>query len=379
MNPDHITVSDADIVLDDSTVRLDLRVKDFSRPDLTFAVAVDSLDLDRYLPPAAAESRPTPGPSKTEVKPEPPSPGKISSTQVEEKKTDIYAFLRKLVLNGTVKIAKLKIHGGTVSNIAVNVAGREGLLEVRSLAMELYGGSVAGTGKLNVQKSIPVSTLNVALENVQVGPMLQDFTQKNSIEGMLKAEVALNLQGDSGELIKKSLGGQGDLLFQDGALIGLDLAQMARTIKSGFTLEQQGERPKTDFAELHAPFSITRGLVTTPETTLRSPFLRVALTGDANLVSEALDMEMKPTIVGTMKGQGDEKERSGLTIPILIGGTFKAPQFRPDLEALVKDKIPSKEELSEIIKTGKIPPERKDQFKEEVEQAKGLLKGLFGK
>jgi AsmA protein len=230
-----------------------------------------------------------------------------------------------------------------------------------------------------VQESIPVSTLKVALENVQVGPMLQDFAQKNIIEGMLKAEVALNLQGDNGELIKRSLSGQGDLLFQDGALIGLDLAQMARTIKSGFTLEQQGERPKTDFAELHVPFSITRGLVTTPATTLRSPFLRVALTGDANLVSEALDMEMKPTIVGTMKGQGDEQKRSGLTIPVLIGGTFKAPQFRPDLEALAKDKMPSKEELSEIIKTGKIPPERKEQFKEEVEQAKGLLKGLFGK
>ncbi len=378
-DPDHITVSDANIVLDDSTVKLDLRVKDFSRPDLTFALAVDSINLDRYLPSGAAESTPTPGPGKTEVKPEPPLPGKVSSEQVEKKKTDKYAPLRKLVLNGTVKVAKLKIHGGTVNNIAVNVAGQKGLLAIRSLAMDLYGGNVAGTGKLNVQKSIPVSTLKVALENVQVGPMLQDFAQKNIIEGMLKAEVDLNLQGDSGEQIKRSLTGQGDLLFQDGALIGLDLAQMARTIKSGFTLEQQGERPKTDFAELHVPFSITRGLVTTPATTLRSPFLRVALTGDANLVSEALDMEMKPTIVGTIKGQGDEKKRSGLTIPVLIGGTFKAPQFRPDLEALVKDKMPSEEELSEIIKTGKIPPERKDQIKEEVEQAKGLLKGLFGK
>jgi AsmA protein len=378
-DPDQIAVSDADIVLDDSTVRLDLRVKEFSRPNLTFALAVDSLDLDRYLPPGAAESTPTPGPGKTEVKPEPPLPGKISSKQAEKKKTDKYASLRKLVLNGTVKVAQLKIHGGTVSNIAVNVAGREGLLEISSLAMQLYGGNVAGTGKLNVQENTPVSTLKIALENVQVAPMLQDFAQKNIIEGTLKAEVALNLKGDNGELIKQSLSGQGDLLFQDGALIGLDLAQMARTIKSGFTLEQQGERPKTDFAELHAPFSITRGLVTTPATTLRSPFLRVALTGDANLVSEALDMEMKPTIVGTIKGQGDEKKRSGLTIPVLIGGTFKAPQFRPDLEALVKDKMPSEEDLSEIIKTGKIPPELKDQYKEEVEQAKGLLKGLFGK
>ena len=378
-DPNQITVSDSDIRLDDSSVSLDATVKDFSRPDLSFTLIVDSVDLDRYLPPAAAESKPTPGQSTTEVKTESALPGQISSKQVQKNRTDKYESLRKLVLKGTVKVAKMKVHGGTVNNIAVHAAGRDGILAIDSLAMDLYGGNIAGTGKLNVQKSIPVSTLNVTLENVQVGPMLQDFAQKKIIEGMLKAEVALNLQGDNGDLVKQSLTGKGDLLFLDGALIGLDLAQMARTIKSGFTLEQQGERPKTDFAELHAPFTITKGLVNTPETTLRSPFLRVTLTGDANLVSEALDMKMKPTIVGTMKGQGDEKKRSGLTIPILIGGTFKSPQFSPDLESLVKDQIPSKEELNEIIKTGKIPTERKDQFKKEVDQAKGLLKGLFGK
>jgi len=158
-------------------------------------------------------------------------------------------------------------------------------------------------------------------------------------------------------------------------LIGLDLAQMARNIKSGFTLEQQGEKPKTDFAELHAPFSITNGLVNTPETSLRSPFVRVIATGDANLVNEALDMKVKPTIVNTIKGQGDEEKRGGLAIPVLVGGTFKAPKFSPDLESMVKDQIPTEKDLSEILKTGEVPEERKEQ----LEQAKGVLKGLFGK
>lgn len=86
-------------------------------------------------------------------------------------------------------------------------------------------------------------------------------------------------------------------------------------------------------------------------------------------------MKVNPTIVSTIKGQGDEEQRRGLTIPVLVGGTFKAPKFSPDLESLVKDQLPSEEELSEIIKTGEVPAERKEQF----EEAKGLLKGLFGK
>jgi AsmA protein len=278
-----------------------------------------------------------------------------------------------------MKLGKMKVHGGSIKNLALDVAGRNGIFTMNSLGMELYEGSIAATGKLDVQKNIPATALNLTLQNVQIGPLLKDFAQKDIIEGVLKAEIAVNLQGDNADLIKQSLNGKGDLLFQDGALIGLDLAQMVRTIKTGFTLEQQGEKPKTDFAELHAPFSISNGLVNTPETTMRSPLIRATATGNANLVNETLDMKIKPTLVGTIKGQGDEEKRSGLTVPILVGGTFSAPKFRPDVEALVKDRMPTEEELKELIKTGKVPVGRKEELKEEVEQAKGLLKGLFGK
>jgi AsmA protein len=278
-----------------------------------------------------------------------------------------------------MKLGKMKVHGGSIKNLALDVAGRNGIFTMNSLGMELYEGSIAATGKLDVQKNIPATALNLTLQNVQIGPLLKDFAQKDIIEGVLKAAIAVNLRGDNADLIKQSLNGKGDLLFQDGALIGLDLAQMVRTIKTGFTLEQQGEKPKTDFAELHAPFTINNGLVNTPGTTLQSPFLRATATGNANLVGETLDMKIKPTLVGTIKGQGDEEERSGLTIPVLVGGTFTAPKFSSDLASLAKDRLPTEEELGEIIKTGKIPPASKDRLKEEVEQAKGLLKGLFGK
>jgi len=379
-DPTQVVMSDSKMLLDDSSIDLDVTAKDFSRPDLTFAVAVDTIDLDRYLPPAKEEKstggQGTSGAGKEAVSTGTAS-GKTSSGQMKHASKINYDPLRKLVLKGTMKLGTLKVHGGTVTNLGLDITGKNGLFTLKSLAMELYEGRIKATGTTNVQQAVPVTALNLSLQDVQVGPLLKDFAKKEIIEGLFKAEVAVKLQGDSGDLIKKTLNGTGDLLFQDGALIGLDLAQMARTIKSGFTLEQQGERPKTDFAELHAPFTITNGLVKTPETTLRSPFLRVLATGDANLVNESLDMRVKPTIVGTIKGQGDQTERSGLAIPILVGGTFAAPEFRPDLESLVKERMPSKENLSEMIKTGKVPVENKEQLKKEVEQAKGLLKGLF--
>lgn len=378
-----VVLSDSNIQLDDSSIKLDATVKDFSRPDLALNMAVDSIDVDRYLPPPK-KNQPVSGQPKIETSTAPDTKNASSGTTVSrqaQKSSGInYGPLRKLVLQGSMRLAKVKIHGGTLSNVSLDIAGRDGLFTINSLGMDLYEGNIAATGKVNVQKNVPATSLNLTLQGVQVGPMLEEFMQKEIIEGMLQAEVTVRLLGDNGDLIKKSLNGNGDLRFQDGALIGLDLAQMARTIQSGFALqEQQGEKPKTDFAELHAPFSITDGLINTPETTLRSPFIRVSVTGDANLVNEALDLKIKPTIVGTIKGQGDEEKRGGLSVPVLVSGTFKAPKFAPDLESLVKDQMLSEQELGELIKTGKIPPARKEQFKEDVEQAKGVLKGLFGK
>ncbi len=390
-----VALSDSTVKLDDTTVNLNLTAKDFARPDVAFNVAVDTIDLDRYLPPSQAKDTSASGQHKAgkpetsgQTAPEQTSQaaggattGKASTASQPPKAAAAvnYEPLRKLVLKGNMKVGKMKVHGGNFSNLALDVAGRNGIFTLNSLGMDLYEGNIAGTGKLNVQKNTPVTALDVTMQNVQIGPLLKDFAQKDIIEGRLKAEVNVNMQGDSADLIKQSLNGKGDLLFRDGALIGLDLAQLVRTIKQGFTLEQQGERPKTDFAELHAPFTITNGLVDTSGTTLQSPFIRANVTGTANLASEALDMKIKPTLVGTIKGQGDEKERSGLTVPIVVTGTFNAPKFRPDVESLVKEQLPTEKELNEMIKSGKVPTERKEKLKKDIEQTKGLLKGLFGK
>ncbi len=379
-----VKVSDGKILLDDSAITLEVTAKDFSHPDLAVNLAVDSIDLDRYLPPADADNKATSEPDETQVAKEqgtvPAVAEKRTSRQVKKSNGIDYEPLRKLALQATLKLAKIKVHNGSLSNLVLDVTGRSGLFTINSVETELYQGKIDATGTINLQKNVPATELNLTLQGVQVGPLLKDFASKEIIEGMLTAQVAVSMQGDNDVLIKKSLNGTGDLRFQDGALLGIDLAQMARTIKAGFSLEQQqGEKPKTDFAELHAPFTITNGLINTSGTTLQSPFIRVTVTGDANLVSEALDMQIKPTIVGTIKGQGDEEERAGLSVPVLVSGTFKAPKFTPDLESLIKDQLPTEKELGEIIKTGKIPPERKEKLKEDMEQAKGLLKGLFGK
>jgi AsmA protein len=163
-------------------------------------------------------------------------------------------------------------------------------------------------------------------------------------------------------------------MFNDGAIIGIDLAGMARNIKTAFGGEKVTERPKTDFTELLAPFSIKNGVVNTPQSSLKSPLLRIIAAGNADLINETLDFRVEPKAVGTLKGQGDETQRSGIMVPVLVSGTFAAPKFRPDLKAAatqeLQEKVLESEKVKKLLDKGELKPLE--------EKTKEVLKSILG-
>jgi AsmA protein len=94
-----------------------------------------------------------------------------------------------------------------------------------------------------------------------------------------------------------------------------------------------------------------------------------------------LDFRVEPKFVGTIKGQGDTQKRGGVTVPVLVTGTFSSPKFRPDLEGMLKGTI--EKGISEPSELKKLLPGQTTQGGEQKpteERAKDLLKSLpFGK
>jgi AsmA protein len=366
-DPENVSVSDGALDLDESKLAFTVKAKDFSKPDVAFDLNLDEIDLDRYLPPSS-EEKPEGG-----EKPEAPS--------TEPKKTD-YAPLRKLVLDGTIHVGKVKAFGAMMQDIHMKVSGKNGRFDVDPLTLKLYQGNVSSKALLDVRQDIPESTVDLNAQGIQVGPLLHDFLQKDFLEGTVKADVALSMAGDDPDRIKRTLNGNGGFLFNDGAIVGINLAGMVQNVKATFGLAEKDEKkPRTDFSELHAPFTITNGVVNTPNTSLVSPLLRISAAGDANLVNETLNFRVEPKFVGTLTGQGDAVQRSGVTVPVLVSGTFGAPKFRPDLKSMLQkglqEGIPQPSEFKKLL-----PGEGgKEGESESVEEkAKSLLKGLpFGK
>ncbi|MBU8912142.1 MAG: AsmA family protein [Desulfobacterales bacterium] len=370
-NKDSISLSDGELVLDDSRFTVAASAKEFLKPNLTFDLQLDEIDLDRYLPepPAKEETSGTGGttPSK-----------KAEPAESSKKKTD-YGPLRKLILDGKVKVGKLKAHGAIVENVDVRILAKNGIITIDPLGLNLYQGSIASKVELNVQKSNPRTKVTLDAKGIQAGPLMKDALQKELIEGTLKTNIGLSMTGETPDMIKQTLTGQGELLFADGAIIGIDLANAVRNVKSSFGVgEKPAEKPRTDFAELKIPFTARNGLVNTNGAGLISPLIRVLVTGKINLVKELLDLRVEPKFVASLKGQGDTEQRSGLMVPVLITGSFSDPKIRPDLKGMLgSGVIPDAEGLKKILGTEEGQEEKVESVKEGVEkQIKSLFPGL---
>jgi AsmA protein len=366
-NPQDVSISNGVLDLDDSKLAFAVRAKEFSKPDVKFDLNLDKIDIDRYLPPSSEKKS-----GQAEKK--------ASAPASEKKKTD-YTPLRKLVLEGTIRAGEIKAHGAKIQDLNMKITGKKGLFRLDPLALRLYEGDMTSKGTFDVRHDIPKSNMALRLKQVQVGPLVRDLLKKDVIEGTVQSDVEIRMNGDDADRIKRTLNGKGDLLFNDGAIVGIDLAGMVRNVKAAFgSAEKEAKKPRTDFSELHAPFTIKNGLVHTPKTSMKSPLLRVLVAGDAHLVKESLDFRVEPKVVTTIKGQGDTKQRSGIMVPVMVSGTFSEPKFRPDLEGMLKKGIeegisdPSK--FKDMLKSeGK----EKGKSKDSKEEVKGLLKGLFGK
>ncbi len=354
-SPDAVAVTDGVLTLDETTARLSGRAAQWATgPDIRFALRLDSMNLDRYLPPPS------------------PSDAPVPETQTEEAKPVDYGPLRRLRIDGSAHAGTFRAADMTFQNIDLKISGEKGMFRLDPLTVDLYGGRTTARATLDVRRAEPESRLDLQVSGVEISPLLQDLLQKDVLEGTTRADLSLQMNGDTPGQILRTISGQGELLFTDGAVKGINLTSMIQNVKTAFGLlgeKPPGEIPRTDFAELKTVFNIVSGVVRVSDAKLVSPFLRVNAAGQANLAQETLDFRISPTFVSTAKGKGDVKARSGYMVPVMVGGTFSSPAFRPDLKAIIR--ITPEEVVSEIIKD---PKEGVDRLlKKQKEALKDIL------
>jgi AsmA protein len=334
---------------DESKIALKFDVTRFSPLAVGFDLAIDQLNVDKYLPPAK------PGEEKKE--------GKAGA----ESRIDLSA-LKGLNLNGEVRIGKLQVANVKASNVKLDIRAAGGKLEVAPHSMNLYGGSLAGALAVNADGNVVALRENIA--GVDINPLMKDLANKDLIEGHGNVQLDVTTHGATVPAMKKALGGKASVVLRDGAIKGINLAQTFRDVKAKFSahedaVQQAKATDKTDFSELTASFRIANGVAHNDDLSAKSPFLRLSGAGDVDIGNDRLDYLAKASVVATSGGQGakDLAQLQGVTVPVRVTGPFDRLTYKLEIASLAQEAVKAKVE------------EKKEELKQRAKDQ--LLKGLF--
>ncbi len=290
------------------------------------------------------------------------------------------SVLSRVDVQGNINVEQVKLDKILVEQVQMKATVAKGQALLTGIQANLYQGKLVGQMRLNGQTKQPSFSIKQTLTGVQVRPLLTAAAEMDKLSGSMNAQLDLKGVGLTDAQIRQSLNGTAGLKFNDGAIHGINLAQMVRKAKAqlkGEAVEQVSEK-KTDFTALTGSFQIANGVATTQDLKMDSPALRISGKGQTSLVKETLDFAFNVAVVGSLKGQGGKSEADlkGVNVPLKVAGTWQQPDFALDMEALLKQEMQQHGEKLQQKLEQQIDDKIKDEGTKELLK-KLPIKGLF--
>jgi AsmA protein len=342
INQQRLTLDSMALALNEFQVDGRVQVSNFARPALRFDLVTENIDVDALLgTPAATDT--AAAPATTE------STSTAAGSAAEDVQIELpMQVLRDLDIDGGFKIGQLKMQNLRMNDVDIRVIAKDGLVALKPVTLNTYSGTVEASVAIDVKSDKPKYAVSKTIQGVQVGDLLEDYSGKAAISGLLNAKADLTTNGEWLSKLKLNSNGTMQLEFLDGALNGFNLRQSIDTAKAKFSGKDapSDETLKTDFSSLTISGVIRNGVFASDDLNLQAPLLRVGGEGIANINSEMVDYLVNAKLVGTIEGQqGDSSDQlAGLEIPVRIKGPFSDPDIDVQLEEMLKAKVDAEKE-----------------------------------
>ncbi|MFH4467176.1 AsmA family protein [Vibrio diabolicus] len=333
-------------------------------PKVRFALHSPNIDLDEFL-----------GLDKQAAEGNKPASGGESAPARSEVEPDLSA-LKTLDVKGEITIDKFKAANAKMEAVKASFTVYRGVFELTSFSSKLYQGTISATAKLDARQSPATYSVKKSIKGVKVQPLLIDVADNDKLEGTGNIDVNVTGKSLTPTGIKKNLSGTVVINFADGAVSGINVAQLIRENYAKFKgqkVEGTNEVKKTDFSAMTATLKLNKGVVSTDNMQAQSPLLRVRGKGTANYINETVNFTISTSVVGSLEGQGgkDIDELKDITIPINVSGKWADPKFKLVFDDVLKQKAQKEIDRGVEKLTDKIKDEK---TKEAVD---GLIKNLF--
>jgi AsmA protein len=255
-----------------------------------------------------------------------------------------FAGLNYADAQAKLSVAELKIGMLRVIPAALDVTLGAGALKVQASRLGVGGGEIDGDVVIDASGTVPDLSLRADIGNVRARPLLSSLAGFDKIDGRMTAKLVLRGAGANPRALAATVGGTAFVAVKDGEIVGVNLAQMIRSLTaSTLTGWQETSSETTDLSQLSASFRLERGQGTTTDLMLAGPLVRMTGAGNIDLVSETMAFRVEPKLVMTLQGQSAPGATSaaptpvGLGVPVIVQGPWTSPRIYPEISGMLEN------------------------------------------
>jgi AsmA protein len=250
-----------------------------------------------------------------------------------------------------ISAAQLDLGGAQFAPAAIDATLAAGVLKTSVSKLGAYGGQANGEVIIDASSGSPTYQMHTDIVGVRALPLLTSLADFDKIDGKMQAKIAAQSSGASQHAIMSNMSGTAFVIFQDGAIRGVNIAQMIRSLTAS-TLNgwQEGQQQATDLTQLSSSFRIDHGQAVTTDFNLVGPLVKVTGVGTIDLGTKMMGFRVEPKLVLTTEGQGRATDPVGFGIPVMIEGPWSAPRIYPDMQGILDDPDAAYAKLREMGK-----------------------------
>lgn len=259
-------------------------------------------------------------------------------------------------MRGEVHIGEIIIMNVHLNSALVGLHWQDNILTLRPVQASLYGGSLNGFARGKNFTVVPAWNWDFTLTHVDMQPLLLDANGANSkfkLTGTGLVRIVASTQGTTRQQVLENLNGSTEFAIQNGALEGIDVNYLLKTVQGLIDKNSTGTPDNTDqtkFASFTGSLLINNGLAETNNLLLTADMFNVKGQGSYQLPNQILDLKLQVQAPDINKNWG---------IPFAINGPLSKPSVVLDLrevnkEIAAKEIDKAKEKVRDTIKE-KIP------------------------
>lgn len=325
----NIALSALDLELDALTARgnagIDLTG---ARPRLTGKLNMGSLDLSPFLAPAdqtPQAARPLQAWSKD----------KLDLAGLSAADADLQLTTTQITL-GSVKL----------TDAALTATLLDGKLAADFSRFKAFGGNWQGRLTVDAASDVPAAAFAMQGEEVAMSNLLGTLAGFDRLSGTGAFRIDAATRGDSLDALMRGLNGEVSTNLSEGALKGINAAQLVRSAQSLRQALASGKLTTLDFRSVLSPAAATdfssfdsllkieNGVAGVNLLKLISPALGIDGTGSIDIGGQKLDLRLATAIDKTGQGAGSVVQLNGIPVPVRLSGSWNQLKVTPDFSGV---------------------------------------------